>query len=201
MKVLRTAATIGLIVFASSSQIGAATTIVHPVSGSQAVSVSGGETFFDSGGNSANYSNNENGVMTFCPAAGGRVALSINAFAVEECNTCGCFDTVSFYNGATIADPLIFSGCGDFEDNCTGNSAVCIQAGDSFESTATNGCLTVGFTSDGSFTYFGWEMLVSVLDAPGAPGAAPIPAVSGAGLIALLGGLLGLGGFYARRRR
>ena len=32
-------------------------------------------------------------------------------------------------------------------------------------------------------------------------GASPIPAISGAGLLTLLVGLLGLGGFYARRRR
>jgi hypothetical protein len=35
----------------------------------------------------------------------------------------------------------------------------------------------------------------------GGGGPAPIPAVSGAGLLTLLAGLLGLGGFYARRRR
>jgi hypothetical protein len=34
----------------------------------------------------------------------------------------------------------------------------------------------------------------------GGGGAEPIPAISGAGLLTLLAGLLGLGGFYARRR-
>lgn len=165
MKIASSSVTFSLVTFASLVLLGtqALAQVTHPGSGSQAVNVSGGETFVDTGGLPSNYSNDESGVTTMCPSTPGNpITLDIDAFAVEERAGSGCWDTFTVYDGDTTGDPVLVSGCGDPDDQCSGNASVCIQAGDSVSATNADGCLTVEFDSDGSITYSGWEISVSV---------------------------------------
>ncbi|MBK8365753.1 MAG: gliding motility-associated C-terminal domain-containing protein [Bacteroidetes bacterium] len=107
-----------------------------------------GGSFYDSGGSGGDYSNNENYTMTFCSANSGQcVRLTFTSFFTEA-----GFDTLFLYNGPTTGSPLI-----GFYTGATGPSII----------TANTGCLTVRFTSDGSFTESGWEATVSCVPCPG----------------------------------
>jgi hypothetical protein len=103
-----------------------------------------GTTVSDPGGSVGNYANNTTFTQTYCPdTPGDAVSLSFLEFATE-----GCCDFLSIYNGSTTAAPLIgtYSGA---------NSPGVVT------STASNGCLTIRFTSDGSVTGPGWNAIVS----------------------------------------
>lgn len=186
-----------LLIFAFAS---AQAQIVHPATGTSNAVVSGGETFLDFG-EEENYENYEDGVTSFCPSAGGQVTLSINEFAVEEQEGFGgCYDIVTFYDGSTTGAPVIFAGCGDPDYLCENNLAACIESGDSFTSTSDDGCLTVGFRSDASVTYSGWDMTVSIFRA--LPGNTSVPALSPLGLLILVMTLMLAGGIaFARSRQ
>ena len=185
-----------LLIFAFGS---AQAQIVHPATGTSNEVVSGGETFLDFG-EEENYEDDEDGLTSFCPSAGGQVTLSINEFAVEENYTDGCYETVTFYSGSTTGAPVIFAGCGDSDYLCENNLAACIESGDSFTSTSDDGCLTVGFRSDALVTYSGWDMTVSIFKA--VPDSNSIPALSPLGLLILVMTLmLSVGNAFARSRQ
>lgn len=108
-----------------------------------------GGTYYDSGGPSGNYSNNENSVTTICPSTPGQfVQLNFTAFNIES-----CCDDLNVYNGNTTTAPLI--------GNFYGTSSPCV-----ITSSASNGCLTMQFTSDGSVTLSGWQAAISCVTAP-----------------------------------
>lgn len=108
-----------------------------------------GGTFYDSGASTSNYLDGENNTTTICPSTPGQfVSVSFTAFSLES-----CCDFLNIYNGNTNATPLI----GTF----TGTSAPC-----NIVSTAANGCLTFGFTSDGSVNYLGWAASLSCVATP-----------------------------------
>lgn len=101
-------------------------------------------TFYDGGGASANYGNNEAKEYTFCPSTAGQVVqLNFTSFSTE-----GCCDFLTIYNGNSTAAPIIgtFSGTGS-----PGTIA----------STSSDGCLTIRFTSDGSISSTGWVAALS----------------------------------------
>ena len=101
--------------------------------------------FYDSGGPSGNYANNENFTETFYPStAGSMIRFTFNTF-----NTESGYDYLRIYNGTTTAAPLIGTYNGT-----TGPGTV----------TASNasGALTFNFTSDGSVTPAGWSASISV---------------------------------------
>ena len=105
--------------------------------------------FYDSGGPSGNYANNENFTETFYPStAGSMIRFTFNSF-----NTESGYDYLRIYNGTTTAAPLIGTYNGT-----TGPGTV----------TASNasGALTFNFTSDGSVTPAGWSASISVAIAP-----------------------------------
>jgi len=107
-------------------------------------------SYFDSGGPSANYSNNENNVVTICPSAAGQyVQVLFSSFNLES-----CCDYLRIYNGSTTGSPLL----GQF----TGSNLPC-----NITSSAANGCLTFQFYSDGSVTYAGWQATISCVTSPG----------------------------------
>lgn len=110
--------------------------------------------FYDSGGNGngagANYRDNENYTMTFCSSTPGQcVRLTFTRF-----NTESNYDFLRIYNGSSTAAPLLgtFSG--------TANPGTF---------TATSGCLTLRFSSDGSFNYSGWAATISCVPCPSSP--------------------------------
>jgi hypothetical protein len=98
-----------------------------------------GGTFYDSGGNSFNYGNNEYLTMTFTSSTGDRLSMAFSAFNVES-----CCDRLYIYDGPTASYPLI--------GTYTSNPGTIVSTGSS---------LTFRFTSDGSQTYFGWVATLS----------------------------------------
>ncbi|MFB6258497.1 MAG: PKD domain-containing protein [Flavobacteriales bacterium] len=102
--------------------------------------------FYDSGGNSNTYSNNENYVFTICPSNSANIQLDFTSFDVED-----NYDVLCVYDGMSTSAPSL--GC---YDNGTPLSGL-------VEATSSNssGCLTFEFTSDGSVTMNGWEAAIN----------------------------------------
>jgi hypothetical protein len=99
-----------------------------------------GDHFYDSGGATGNYQNNEIWAETIFPEnAGDRIKAIFQSFQLEN-----CCDYLSIYNGPATNYPLLFSGNGN-------NSPGTII------STDISGALTFVFTSDSSVTGSGWD--------------------------------------------
>jgi hypothetical protein len=106
-------------------------------------------TFYDSGGSSGNYSNNESLIFTICPEnAGQRTKVEFTEF-LSELNT----DTIKIYDGDSTNDILfgVFSGSRSIS---------------TFVPTINNasGCLTFEFTSNSTITSLGWAANISCLE-------------------------------------
>jgi PKD repeat protein len=100
--------------------------------------------FYDSGGPSGSYVDNENYTMTFYPSTtGAMIRFVFNSFTTES-----GYDYLRIYNGTSTAAPLIGTYNGS-----TGPGTV----------TASNasGALTFNFISDVSVTYAGWSASIS----------------------------------------
>jgi hypothetical protein len=104
--------------------------------------------FFDSGGPSSNYANNETLVLTIYPAkSGDRIAMTLNFFNIE--NSDGCiYDALEIYNGTSTTAPRIDSWCG---------TADSFWIPFYFVADNNAGALTLRFKSDGSDTGPGWS--------------------------------------------
>jgi gliding motility-associated-like protein len=105
-----------------------------------------GGNFYDSGGATGQYTNNQNRTITFCPnTPGAMIRLNFTAFALEN-----SFDFLYIYNGTSTAAPLLGTYTG------TNNPGVV---------TANNpsGCITIRFTSDGSVLANGWAAAISCI--------------------------------------
>ena len=101
--------------------------------------------FYDSGGNTGNYSNNENIIMTICPDAGGDfIQLTFTQFSTQL-NA----DVLTIYDGADTTAPVI----GSFDGGGPGNNPGVITASQS----NVSGCLTIEFISDGNYPGPGWS--------------------------------------------
>ncbi len=100
--------------------------------------------FYDSGGSSANYADNEVYVMTFYPSTPGATLR----FNFSSFNTESGYDTLTIYDGTSMAAPRI----GRYHGT-TGPGIV----------TATNGlgALTFRFRSDISLNYSGWAATIT----------------------------------------
>ncbi len=100
-----------------------------------------GDRFYDSGGASGNYSNNENRTTVIAPNQPGEsVTVTFNSFDIES-----CCDALTVYDGASVEAPII----GRFITNPG-----------TLVSTANSGALTFVFTSDFSVVASGWEASV-----------------------------------------
>ncbi|APY08899.1 hypothetical protein BWZ20_11555 [Winogradskyella sp. J14-2] len=103
-----------------------------------------GDTFYDTGGVSGNYSNNEFETTTIFPTTpGDAVTATFTSF-----NTESNFDELYVYDGPNAASPLlgVFSGS---------------TIPGPFTSSDPTGALTFVFDSDNSITYSGWEASLS----------------------------------------
>lgn len=110
--------------------------LVNPPPAATTLTAASGN-FYDTGGNSANYSDNERNIWTIAPVNATSVTLAFNSFASE--NT---WDYLFIYDGADINAPLIgyFTGT---------NSPGTI--------TSSGGSLTIEFRSDCATTGTGWD--------------------------------------------
>lgn len=103
--------------------------------------------FFDSGGESGHYQNNEDYTLTFFPGEDDHfMKISFLEFEVEPHANCD-YDRLMIYDGSDIHAELIGVFCGT-------NSPGVVMA------TNPEGALTFRFTSDGSVTASGWKATV-----------------------------------------
>jgi len=108
--------------------------------------------FYDSGSSSANYSDNEDYIMTFTsPDLGKNIKINFLNFDVEAEASCN-FDKLSIYNGTSVSDRLIGEYCG------TSSPGVVLASN-------PDGALTFKFHSDVSETRPGWEAEMSCVEA------------------------------------
>ena len=143
----------------------------HPTSGTVNQTVTCGDdiSYYDSGGPSGDYQNSESGTVNFCPSSpGSAVTIDFSAVDIEtQTSSPGCWDflTISDDNGT------LFNGCGEDsgDGGNAGPGATDLDVGDSFTSTAANGCLTVSFDSDTSQPESGWAAIVSCEGGGGEP--------------------------------
>jgi len=109
-----------------------------------------GDHFYDSGGISNEYTNNEDKITTINPTmANNAVRVTFNSFQTES-----CCDFLKIYNGPDISSPLI----GIYSGN---------NAPEIITSTDPSGSLTFLFTSDLSITDSGWEARIDCVEGIG----------------------------------
>ncbi len=121
-------------------------------------------SFFDSGGSTGNYQNNEDYTVTVTPSTPGtKVKVVFGTFSTEN-----GFDGLSIYNGATTAFPLIGSGLpvGFNAATCPAGSFYGTVSPGTIISSAADGSLTFRFTTDFSVLSSGWSAFVSCVIAP-----------------------------------
>ena len=130
--------------------------------------------FYDSGGPTAPYTNNESYTYTFVPlTAGSKLKAVFNSFALEN-----NYDFLSIYNGTTaIAANLV----GTYTN-------AQIVAGQTFFSTAPGGELTFRFTSDVSVTPAGWDVSLSCVTVPTITSFTPTSACAGVATVVTITG-------------
>ena len=109
--------------------------------------------FFDTGGESGDYSNDEDFTMTFLPGtAGSNIIVDFETFDVEDDADCD-YDWLKIYDGSSTSAPLIDVYCG------TGSPGT-------IEATNDDGALTFEFHSDYSVTRAGWKAMISCSTPP-----------------------------------
>lgn len=126
-------------------------------------------TFYDSGGSTGAYGNNENLVFTFNPAtSGAMIRASFTAFDTES-----GYDRLYIYNGPNTSSPQV---AGSPFEGTTSPGVVTALNG--------SGSLTFKFESDGSVTKAGWVANISCYAPTAAPSCAtnPVPANNATGV-------------------
>ncbi|MBI1223921.1 MAG: T9SS type B sorting domain-containing protein [Bacteroidetes bacterium] len=103
-------------------------------------------TLTDSGGPDGDYGNNENFAYTICPSAPHNcINFTLDYYNVESFNG----DQIIFYDGPTTGSPQIGSISGG--DNGNSFGGVCYSV------SASSGCLTVQFISNGATVFEGFQ--------------------------------------------
>ncbi len=105
--------------------------------------------FYDSGGSSSNYTNNQNYTMTFCADNGGEIIFNFSGFRIES-----GYDYLYVYDGTSDSSPAV-SGSPFTGQQLLGST---IQS--------TNGCLTFKIITDYSTTRSGWAAAISCTSPP-----------------------------------
>ena len=113
--------------------------------------------FYDSGGQSGSYSNNESMTATFTST--GNITINFSSFATESSTGCYDWDYITIYDGSTSGTVLVTGQ--------TGCSSRTLNTGTNY--TATSGTMTVVWKSDGSTTAAGWEATVTATGCGSSP--------------------------------
>lgn len=122
--------------------------------------------YYDAGGPSGNYPNNEGQqppfaiggwYRTFCPT-GPNQCLSATFTALDIENSAGgCYDYLAIRDGSTQNSPILWAGCRTL---ATRNTIAGIWSNPK-TATSSNGCLTFEFYSDNINTRAGWAITFS----------------------------------------
>ncbi len=112
-------------------------------------------TLTDSGGEDGDYGNDENHVFTICPSSPHNcINFTLQYYNIESGDFFNPTDQIIFYDGPNINSPILGTLDGT-DGNNPSYGGVCYSV------SASSGCLTVQFISDGSATYDGflgtWE--------------------------------------------
>ncbi|MFH1319093.1 MAG: CUB domain-containing protein, partial [Bacteroidota bacterium] len=106
--------------------------------------------FYDSGGPSADYGDNEDYIMTFCSEnAGEYIKFVFNTFYTEN------WDVLEVYDGPDTSSTLIFSLSGEAVGSDVPPDII-----------SSDSCITFWFDSDFSVSYFGWDATISCTPEP-----------------------------------
>ncbi len=144
-----------------------------------------GSTFYDSGGNGATYSSNEDRTITFYPTNPcDKVRLTFTSFSTES-----GYDGMMIYNGNSVASPIISSGLGAGTNttNCPVGSWRGTGSPGTINSTAADGSLTIRFRSDGSVNDAGWVAAINCIYTPPIINAGPDITICNGASIAING--------------
>lgn len=110
----------------------------------------GGE-FYDTGGESGDYSDNTNGTTTFCSATPGKcIRVTLTMYDIES-----GYDYLRIYDGSSTSGTLLY----DLDGYSTAPLTV----------TSTSGCLTFKFYADNVYSYGGWSGIVSCVSCATTP--------------------------------
>lgn len=111
-------------------------------------------TFFDSGGSTGDYQNNESYTYTLCPdIPGGQVQLDFSSFNLES-----GVDLMTIYNGPDAS----YTPIGTF--SATSPGLITASLAPAAPIPNPQGCLTIVFTSDGTTAAGGWEAAISCFE-------------------------------------
>lgn len=113
-----------------------------------------GGLFYDSGGPTGNYANNQDYTYTFLPATvGEKVRINFTAFATEA-----SWDGMMIYDGPNTTSPLISSGkpAGSAVPAGAWHGENAADSPGQLTSSHPTGAITIRFTSDGSNVRAGW---------------------------------------------
>jgi hypothetical protein len=122
---------------------------------SGSVKINGAVSFYDSGGPSGPYSNNENRVLTIYPdVTGARVSFRLDQLDTEYYGGDCTNDYLEIYDGTSTSAARLDFWCGT-------ETGFWVP----FQYVANNssGALTIRFVSDGSVTRSGWSGVLSLL--------------------------------------
>jgi PKD repeat protein len=109
--------------------------------------------FYDTGGDTGNYDDDEDFTMTFMPgAAGAKIIVDFESFDVEYQSSC-TYDWLKIYDGESTSANLIGTYCGTDSPGM-------------IEATNNAGAITFDFHSDYSQTKAGWKALISCTSPP-----------------------------------
>ncbi|MBQ0770017.1 MAG: choice-of-anchor L domain-containing protein, partial [Bizionia sp.] len=112
--------------------------------------------FYDSGGPSANYSNNENFEYTICPdTTDAAIQIAFTAFGTQAAFGGNPADTLTVYDGNDTTAPIL--------DVLSGTGAAAFPGTIQASAANTSGCLTFVFVSNGSGNTSGWAATIDCL--------------------------------------
>ncbi len=112
-----------------------------------------GDDFFDSGGPSSDYSNNEDRTTVICPDNPDQgIVLTFNSLDIEV-----NWDALYVHNGNSINSPIFDSGNGATQAGFSAGGYYGTTAPGPFTATSESGCITLRFRSDQSVTGDGWD--------------------------------------------
>ena len=112
-------------------------------------------TFYDSGGPTDSYNNNQDRTVTFCSHNGLPLSFTFTHLSLENND-----DFLYVYDGATVSAPLMAT--------LTGNNLPGVI-------TSSTGCITFRFDSDVLWTYSGWAATITSVQPCTAPPPPPDP--------------------------
>lgn len=147
-RMYRAAVTNGCTSYSTTSTLTISCDIIHPSSGFVSTTINCGASYtYRDPGNTGDYSNNQNGLITICPSSPGQyVNVNFTSFNTQSSN-----DNIIVFDGDNAGDEIlgIYSGNGTLSGNVRATAS------------NTSGCLSFRFYSNGSTTAAGWQATVT----------------------------------------